>query len=377
MWLISSRRGLSDHEASNMRELIGHSPEDGPVTLTGVRFRLALAFLLLIGASRLVASAQDLKEHVSGVVPNTSAQPLAEPRERARPATSQTAVELSGKVEPGDTIFVTERNGVQTPGRLLRLSSDGLAMLVGGQERVIQRNGIGRIEKRDSLWNGMLIGAVPSALFGMAAAGASCSPRCARDVSLGGVVFGAIGAGIGALVDTGIRGYSIVDGPPLPSPNTRSVLLPVMLPTDLWLRVRQGDTIEVVMLSGQRVTGKFVQASGAFVALMVDGTHRDIPSSDVRRVTRAGNRYRSGALWSGAIFGAIGLLSGAGCSGGGCGNPLFVAIFTGTSGALLGAVIGAAIPKHPVVYEAGASSAVRVMPMIGPHGVGVTFSAKF
>jgi len=360
-----------------MRRLFRHSLEGGPVTWTGVGLRVTLAFLLFIGASTLVASAQDLEGQVGGVVLNGAAQPLVEPQDGAQLATSQTAVELSGKAEAGDTIFVTDRNGVQIGGRLLRLSPEGLALLVGGQERVILRNSIGRTEKRDSLWNGMLIGAVPSALVGMAAAGASCSPHCDRDVPLGMLVFGAMGAGIGALIDFGIHGYSVIGGPPLASPNARRMPAPVALLDELWLRVRQGDTIDVVTTGGRKVTGKFVQVSRTSVTLMVGDDHREIPSSDIRRVRRAGNRYRSGALWGGAIFGAMGLLSSAGCSGGGCGNPLFVGMFTGTAGVLWGAAIGAAIPKHPVVYEAGESSALRLIPMMGPHRIAVAFTAKF
>ena len=289
----------------------------------------------------------------------------------AQPTTIHTVVEPDENAKPGDKIFVTDRNGVQTDGQFLRLSPQELVVLVDGKERVIPRNGLGRIEKRDSLWNGMLIGAVPSALIGAAAAGASCSPHCGREVSLGMLVSGAIGAGVGALIDAGIRGYSIVDGPPLASPNARGVPGPVTSLDELWLRVRQGDKIDVLTLSGQKITGKFVQVSGAFVTLMVEGGHREIPSGDVSRVTRAGNRYRSGALWGGTIFATAGLLSSAGCSDGGCGNPLFVAMFAGSVGAMWGAAIGAAVPKHPVVYESRASPAVRVMPMIGPGRVAI------
>jgi hypothetical protein len=52
-------------------------------------------------------------------------------------------------------------------------------------------------------------------------------------------------------------------------------------------------------------------------------------------------------------------------------------MFTGTSGALWGAAIGAAIPKHPVVYESGASSGDHVIPILHAGRVGVAFSAKF
>jgi hypothetical protein len=40
-------------------------------------------------------------------------------------------------------------------------------------------------------------------------------------------------------------------------------------------------------------------------------------------------------------------------------------------------VIGAAIPKHPVIYEADEPSATRVTPLIGPGRVGIAFSASF
>ena len=305
-----------------------------------------------------------------------AAQNRIQPPPTANP---QTPVELSGKVEAGDMIFVTDRNGVQTVGRLQRISSEGLALLVDGQERMIPSSDVGRVERRDSPWNGMLIGAVPSALLGMASGGASCSPRCGRDIPLGGLVVGAIGAGIGALIDFGIHGDSIIGGPALASPNARRVPEPVALLDELWLRVRQGDTIEVATTGGQKVRGKFVQVSSTSVMLMVRGDRREIRSSDIRLVKRAGNRYRSGALWGGAIFFAGGVVASASCSGGvsECGNPLFAGVFMGSAGALWGTVIGAVIPRHPVVYESGASSSVRVLPVLHRGRVGVALSARF
>jgi hypothetical protein len=70
------------------------------------------------------------------------------------------------------------------------------------------------------------------------------------------------------------------------------------------------------------------------------------------------------------------------CSGNGCGNPLFVAMFTGSAGALWGAAIGAVIPKHAMVYKSDAARApgaphVRIVPAMAPGSVGVAFSATF
>jgi uncharacterized membrane protein len=282
------------------------------------------------------------------------------------------------QVDPGDKILVTDRAGVQTEGRLLRFSPAELRLLVDGTERVIAPSGIGRIEKRDSLWNGMLIGAVPFALLVGAAAGTNCEPICGEVVPIAMLLGGVIGAGGGAFADWRIQGYSIVDGPPLGSPNGGSPGR-VNLPGELWRSVRQGDTISVVTSGGQSIKGKFAEASSTSVALIVDGRRREIPSTDVRRVTRKGNRYRSGALWSGAVFGTAGFFSSVSCSTGDCGPPILGALWGVSGGALLGALVGAAIPKHPVIYEAaaGAPPAVRLTPVLGRDRVGIALSATF
>ena len=280
---------------------------------------------------------------------------------------------------PGDTIFVTDRTGVQTDGRLMHISPDGLTLLVDGQERVIPPSSVARVEKRDSRWNGTLIGATTGALIGVMGAGASCSPDCARDIPVAALINGAIGAGIGALIDSGIRGYSNVTGPSLSPPNARRTPPPVGSLEGLWLRVREGNTIEVVTIRGQKIRGTFVQASRSSVILMVGDDVREIPASEVRGVTRSGNRYRSGALWGGAIAGTAGAVASMACSGGSssCGNPALAGMAFGATGALWGTIIGALIPKHPVVFGPDTSEGVRVMPVVGPGRVGVTLAANF
>ena len=280
---------------------------------------------------------------------------------------------------PGDTIFVTDRTGVQTDGVFLRTATEGLTLLVDGQERLIPTPAVGRVEKRDSLWNGMVIGGVPGVLIGMMGAGASCSPHCARDVPLAALINGAIGAGIGALIDSQIDGYSTISGPSLSPPNARRTPPPVGSLDQLWLRVREGDRIEVATSRREKVRGRFVQASQASVTVTVGGVVRDIPSSDVRRVTRSGNRYRSGALWGGAIIGTAAAVASAGCNGTAneCGNPALVGLAFGGSGALWGTIIGALIPKHPAVFGSGSSSSLRVSPVVQVGRVGMALSARF
>jgi hypothetical protein len=280
---------------------------------------------------------------------------------------------------PGDTIFVTDRHGVQIDGVLLRTAPDGLTLLVDGQQRLIPTDSVGRVEKRDSLWNGMLIGAAPGALLGIMAAGASCSPHCGRDVPIGALINGAIGAGIGALIDSQIDGYSTVSGPSLSPPNARRTPPPVHSLDQLWLRVREGDRIEVTTSRGEKVRAKFVQASQASLTVTAGGGVRDILASEVRRVTRSGNRYRSGALWGAAAVGTLSAVASASCSvtSDQCGTPLLVGLVFGGTGALWGTMIGALIPKHPVVFGPDSSAGLRLSPVVQVGRVGVAFSAMF
>jgi hypothetical protein len=297
----------------------------------------------------------------------------------AQPPAVQTPIELADRLRPGDDVFLTDRSGIQTRGRLLRISADQLSLVIDGDgaARTISAADIGRIEKSDGLWNGMLLGAVPAALVGMAGGGASCSPNCARDVAIAAVATGAAGAVIGAFVDARVRGYSRVAGPPLPSPSAWRTPPPVARLDDVWMRVRQGDGVAVVLTSGERVGGTFVKVSQGSLTLDVRGANIDVPSASIRRVMRSGNRHRSGMVWGGLLAGTLGLTASAACSGGACGNPAGVAASIGTAGALWGTAIGVLIPKRSLVYESSAPAVVRMAPVIEAGRVGFSFSAIF
>lgn len=301
------------------------------------------------------------------------------PDQPARPPDSRPRVELTGRVDTGDTLFITERNGVQTRGRLQRLSPDTLALLVNKQEREWPLAAVGRVERRDPLWNGMLGGAVPAGMIGAAVVGSCCSSS-ERDVLLAFLAFGSVGAGLGALVDRGVPGYALIDGPPLAPRSALGASTPVSEVKDLWLRVRQGDTITIHRSGRDAVSGTFVRATPDTLVVLVEGAPRIVPSSDVQRVTRRGNRYRSGMMVGGIVFGALGMLATAGCGGtsSGCGSPMFVGAFMGSGGVLWGAAIGAAIPKHPVVLESSRQLSTRhLSPLVTPRGVGLAFSTTF
>jgi hypothetical protein len=115
--------------------------------------------------------------------------------------------QLRTKVKSGDTIFVRDMNGGETKGILWEASESSIRLLVKGQIREIPAGDVRQVARRgDTLRNGFLIGAA----FGAIAMGASVVGECSNlgeclaptvtFALISGGFFGAIGAGIDALI---------------------------------------------------------------------------------------------------------------------------------------------------------------------------------
>lgn len=108
------------------------------------------------------------------------------------------------------TVYVRDGAGVETTGKLLALSPDSLTLLVDGAERTFGMGQIDRIQKRDSLKNGTIAGAIFGVAMGLLAGGlADCSVSnrdsgCAgfrvAMVALSTGVYAGLGAGIDAMI---------------------------------------------------------------------------------------------------------------------------------------------------------------------------------
>ena len=130
--------------------------------------------------------------------------------------------ELQALVKPGDTIDVIDATGRKTKGRLGDVSASSFELLVrktgpDGREmfvpeaRLFERDVQQiRLVRRDSLWNGTLIGFAPGAAIGMfilfVGAGCDCYTIESRaPIALSTMLFaGGIGALIGGTVDASI-----------------------------------------------------------------------------------------------------------------------------------------------------------------------------
>lgn len=113
------------------------------------------------------------------------------------------------------TVYVQDRTGSETTGRLLSLSDESVRLLMaGGVERRFPISDVVRIQKRDSLKNGVLIGAGVGLAMGIIGAGISDCPesrqRCggARAALLGFSI--GVYAGFGAGIDALVRGRTTI-----------------------------------------------------------------------------------------------------------------------------------------------------------------------
>jgi hypothetical protein len=138
----------------------------------------------------------------------------------AAPAVAQEPVRsfdlLDTRLKPGDTVWLTDAEGREVKGTVRGLSAGSLRLKTDGADREFSASGVQaiRAQRRDSLKNGVLIGA----LVGLAGGAAAClaNPECSGDEAAAGVTVGlgimgaAAGAGIGALVDAAVKGPKLL-----------------------------------------------------------------------------------------------------------------------------------------------------------------------
>ena len=106
-------------------------------------------------------------------------------------------------------VFVEEKSGVETRGRLLSITPAAIAIDVDGSQRTFAAANVAKIDRRgDSLKNGALIGAAIGLVTGFLGdcprtgngAGTGCPAARVGYVLGGSAIWASIGAGIDALI---------------------------------------------------------------------------------------------------------------------------------------------------------------------------------
>jgi hypothetical protein len=120
---------------------------------------------------------------------------------------------------PADTPVRVEevsRPGHRLHGRLATVEDARLTLLVRGKPIVIARASIGRVERerRDPLWNGMMLGAALSLAMRVAFAGEACARTADPQCTIQGTL---VGAALGAFIDYQIKGHRLIYVAPPPT----------------------------------------------------------------------------------------------------------------------------------------------------------------
>jgi len=124
---------------------------------------------------------------------------------KAEAQTPESTDRLAAAATTRTTVYVVERSGEIIKGRLTGLTDDILVLELRDRLRRVSLADVVRVEKRDSIRNGALIGGVTALalwFIPMYAEGERCTATC---VPMGAYAF-SFGAGLGALIDVAIPG---------------------------------------------------------------------------------------------------------------------------------------------------------------------------
>jgi len=138
---------------------------------------------------------------------------------------------LKTRLKPGDTVWVTDAKGREIKGRIAAIEPSALALKGGQGGPTIRADDIRAVRQRtrDSLRNGTLIGFGAGLFVGAVASAANAEGGGSNAGWC--LMFGGIGAGLGALVDRLIPGEKRdVYRAPAPIPAFRFSLAPVVTP---------------------------------------------------------------------------------------------------------------------------------------------------
>jgi hypothetical protein len=126
--------------------------------------------------------------------------------------TGATFESLLGKVQPGDLVYLTDMNGKEQQATIRSLASALMQVEIAGTSRELQAGDVRRIRvtRRDSLWNGVAIGAGIGAslgLFSSTVGECAPSPGCVVSGTLG---LAGMAAVVGWLIDQSVQKRVVV-----------------------------------------------------------------------------------------------------------------------------------------------------------------------
>jgi len=140
--------------------------------------------------------------------------------------------QLNTRLKVGDTIWVTDAQGREVKGRIAELNAASLTLEHGSAGRSFAPADVGRVRLRvdDSVLTGTLIGLGTGLAAGAAILGQGDGDPTSLGIVAAALLFGGIGAAVGAGIDGLIHGKRDVYRAPGESGSVRLTLAPVITP---------------------------------------------------------------------------------------------------------------------------------------------------
>lgn len=124
---------------------------------------------------------------------------------------SESFADVGLKVKIGQDVIVRDAQGRELQGRLTALTPSALEIATQGGLRWFAQTDIRELARRgDTVLNGAVIGSGAGATLGALTFGSFSGEFRAGDAAAAGLIFGAVGAGIGLLIDAMIEGRTVV-----------------------------------------------------------------------------------------------------------------------------------------------------------------------
>jgi hypothetical protein len=139
---------------------------------------------------------------------------------------------LRDAVRPGDEVIVTDVHGRETRGKVREITATSLGLLVDGRRTDFTVNDVETVGRRDSRWNGTLLGGGIAAVLAALVDRSLVKEYGREDISVGdsvGFVVGAaaVGAGIGFAIDAMIKRTRVLYSRSDPPTSAKASLSPI------------------------------------------------------------------------------------------------------------------------------------------------------
>ncbi len=352
------------------------------------RWRLAALVTALILAATAGAGAQtpqlfsDLGRYLPA--PPAEVSQAQVPAVATTPPAAMPLGAMGSRVKPGGAISVFVVGGQRIAGKFVKASNEGLALDVGGVERVIPAADVREVVVAHGT-NRLKLGAVVGGLMGALIGQSGCydtpsyaneeKTSCAGGVAASIAGFTAFGMAIGATrwrpavvfppppvapaPAERVRAEAAAPARPAPTPGPARDRSPAPSLDLLGTRVQPFERIYVHLFDGREISGTFRQAFTTSLQIEEKGETKTIAASDIRKVflrggTNGRRGMRDGLAFGTGIGAAIGAMVSPSDGWKTRDNIAAGAIVLGSVGFIYGGLGGLLVHSRSLVYDAEA-----------------------